>query len=88
MIELLITHISIWCPALAAILGVVAVVIVAVAKVKKAINEFRKTDDIQALTTELKMLRANNQELSEKYSLLLDEVTKIHNYYNDKKKRG
>lgn len=88
MIELLITHISIWCPALVAVLGVVAVVIAAVAKVKKAINEFRKTDDIANLTTELKMLRANNQELNEKYSLLLDEITKIHNYYNDKKKRG
>lgn len=88
MIELLITYISIWCPALVAILGVVAIVIAAVAKVKVAINEFRKTEDIANLTKELKVLQAENHELNEKYSLLLDEITKIHNYYNEKKKRG
>lgn len=86
MIELLLTYISIWCPALVAILGVVAVVIAAVAKVKKAINEFRDTEDIKALTEEIKLLRTENRELNEKYNLMLDEITKIHEYYKTKKR--
>lgn len=88
MIELLITHISIWCPALVAVLSTVFLTVCGLYKFIKVIKEFRKTEDIANLTTELKMLRANNQELNEKYSLLLDEITKIHNYYNEKKKRG
>lgn len=86
MIELLITYISIWCPALVAILGVVAVVIAAVAKVKAAIKEFRNTDDIKQLVEENKLLRSENKALTERLDLMLDEITKIHDYYKTKKR--
>ena len=78
--ELILTYVSMWAPALAAILGVVASVVFAIAKVKSAINNFRKTDDIANLTTEINRLAAENKELRRTENLILDELTKIENY--------
>jgi cell division protein FtsB len=69
-----------WAPALVAILGIVASVLFAVGKVKTAIAELRKTEDIANLTKELQNLAAENKELRHRESLLLDEITKIKNY--------
>lgn len=78
--ELILTYVSMWAPALAAILGVVASVVFAVAKVKSAINDLRKSDDIANLTTEINRLAAENKELRRTENLILDELTKIENY--------
>lgn len=78
--ELILTYVSMWAPALVAILGVVASVIFAIAKVKSAINDFRKSDDIANLTVEIQRLAAENKELRRTENLLLDEITKIENY--------
>lgn len=78
--ELILTYVSMWAPALVAILGVVASVIFAIAKVKSAINDFRKSDDIANLTVEINRLAAENKELRRTENLLLDEITKIENY--------
>jgi uncharacterized protein YoxC len=69
-----------WAPALVAILGIVASVLFAVGKVKTAIAELRKTEDIANLTKELQNLAAENKELRHRENLLLDEITKIKNY--------
>lgn len=78
--ELILTYVTMWAPALVAILGVVASVVFAIAKVKSAINDLRKTDDIANLTTEINRLAAENKELRRTENLLLDELTKIENY--------
>ena len=78
--ELILTYVSMWAPALVAILGIVASVIFAVGKVKTAITDLRKTDDIANLTKELQNLAAENKELRHRENLLLDEITKIKNY--------
>ena len=78
--EIILTYVSMWAPALVAILGIVASVIFAVAKVKTAITDLRKTDDIANLTKELQGLAAENKELRHRENLLLDEITKIKNY--------
>ena len=84
--ELILTYVSMWAPAVAAILGIVASVIFAVGKVKHAINELRKTDDIANLTKELQTLAAENKELRHRENLLLDEITKIKNYADNIRK--
>ena len=78
--EIILTYVSMWAPALVAILGIVASVIFAVGKVKTAITDLRKTDDIANLTKELQGLAAENKELRHRENLLLDEITKIKNY--------
>lgn len=78
--EIILTYVSMWAPALVAILGIVASVIFAVGKVKTAITDLRKTDDIANLTKELQNLAAENKELRHRENLLLDEITKIKNY--------
>ena len=78
--ELILTYVSMWAPALVAILGVVASVVFAIAKVKSAITDFRKSDDIADLTTEINRLAAENKEIRRTENLILDELTKIENY--------
>lgn len=84
--ELILTYVSMWAPALVAILGIVASVIFAVAKVKVAINDLRKTEDIANLTKELQNLAAENKELRHRENLILDEITKIKNYADNIRK--
>lgn len=84
--ELILTYVSMWAPALVAILGVVASVIFAISKVKIAINDLRKTEDIANLTKELQNLAAENKELRHRENLILDEITKIKNYAENLRK--
>ena len=86
MIEILIQYVSIWLPSLVAILGVVASVLVAIGKTKVAINEFKKSDELAELTAEVKRLASENKELRHTENLLLDELTKIKNYVETKRK--
>lgn len=76
MIETILTHISIWCPALAAVLGIALIVGFGLVKIR----ELRKTEDIKRLT---ESLNKQNKELEDNYrvqALLLDEITKIKDY--------
>ena len=84
--ELILTYVSMWAPALVAILGIVASVLFAIGKVKSAIAELRKTEDIANLTKELQNLAAENKELRHRENLLLDEITKIKNYADNIRK--
>lgn len=86
MIEILIQYITIWLPSLVAILGVVTSVIIALGKTKSAIAEFKKSDELANLTAEVKRLASENKELRHTENLLLDEITKIKNYVENKRK--
>lgn len=82
--ELLINHASIWCPALASILGIGVTVICALSKVKASITEFKKEDVMTELTEQLKLQNDYNQQLVKTNKLLLDKYTKIREYADNK----
>jgi gas vesicle protein len=85
IIEIIVQYVSIWAPSLVAILGVVATVIGAINKSKAALEEFKKSDTLKDLASELKTSISENQELRYQNSLLLDEITKIKDYVKHKK---
>lgn len=84
---------SIWMPSLTAILGIVTTILLALSKIKTAIEDLKKTDVLQTLSEDLKKslndneaLKEQNKELREQYDILIDELKKIKNYRESQKR--
>ena len=86
VITTLIEMIIIWLPSLTAILGIVATILSAFGKTKKAIAELKDSTELREATAELKRLSAENKELNRNQKLLLDQITKIKGYSDAMKK--
>lgn len=85
VISTLIEMLIIWLPSLTAILGIVATIISAFGKTKKAIAELKDSTELREATAEMKRLATENQELIRNQKLLLDQITKIKGYADAKK---
>lgn len=86
MLELIIEYVSIWAPSLVAILGVVATILTAISKTKDFINTIKADIDFKSLKEDLNRLSKENEELVRCNKLLLDQITKIKDYADNKKK--
>lgn len=86
IVALIIEYAAIWGPALVAILGVVGTIIPAILKIRTALAEFKKSDEMKEIITLLKKQGAENAELRRLYNLTLDELTKIKGYADAVKK--
>lgn len=87
LITTILSYVAMWCPALVSVLGIVAAVIIAIGKVRAAIEEFRSSTDIHDMRTELARLTTQNKELIRCNKLLLDRITKITNYADEVEKK-
>lgn len=81
---MILTQIAIWAPSITATLGVIASVIFALLKVKDALQEFRRTDDINALKSTINEQNTEIAKLNKRCELLLDNITKINGYVESK----
>lgn len=93
IVSIILEHASIWVPSLTAILGIVTTILMALSKIKTAIEDFKNTDVLQTLSEDLKKalndneaLKQQNENIREQYDILIDEITKIKNYRESKKK--
>lgn len=93
IVSIILEHASIWMPSLTAILGIVTTILMALSKIKTAIEDLKNTDVLQTLSEDLKkalddnkVLRQQNEEFREQCDILIDEITKIKNYRESKKK--
>lgn len=82
---IIVEYVSIWAPAFVAILGILFTVIKAMNEVRKAIYEFKADKTVTDLSTKVDAVISENQELNRCNKLLLDEITKIHDYVEVKK---
>ena len=87
-INILVEALAIWAPSLTAIVGVVYTVIAALSKTKAAWNELKESTDFKTLRSELETALKQNEELIHQNNLLLDQITKIKDYAEHKKKGG
>lgn len=85
VITTLIEMLIIWLPSLTAILGIVATIMSAFGKTKKAIAEIKDSTELKEATAEMKRVAAENQELIRCNKLLLDQITRIKGYADTKK---
>ena len=79
----LISYIAIFAPSLAAILGVVVIIVCALAKVSSAIASIKKDVDVAQLSKQLSETAATNQELAKTNKVLLDRVTSVNDYVDN-----
>lgn len=82
MTDFILTQAAIWAPALVSVLGIVAMVVGAIAKVKAECNKL-KTEELKA---ELKLLTSQNAELLSCYKVLANKHIKIKEDSADDKK--
>lgn len=85
ILEIITQYVSIWAPSLVAILGTVATVVLAISKLKSAIDSLKDEETLIDVNRRLKELSAENAELIRVNKLLLDEITKIKDYADHKK---
>ena len=86
IINIILTYVAIWGPSLAAILGVITTVMLALNKTKAAINEFKKEDVLKDLAAQIQKQAKENEELVHVNKLLLDKITHIKGYADSKSK--
>lgn len=86
ILAVILEYAAIWVPSLVAILGTVATIVVALAKTKEAFAKLNKDETLREVKEKLVALSNENQELVRCNKLLLDQLTKIHGYADEKKK--
>lgn len=85
IVAMIIETAAVWAPSIVAILSIVATIIPAILKIREALIEFKKSDELKQIIVELKKQGAENAELRRLYNLTLDELTKIKGYADIKK---
>lgn len=84
-LEIIMQYVSIWAPSLVAIFGTVTTVLLAISKLKSAIDTFKDEQTIKELNKKLEVLAKENAEIVHCNKLLLDQITKIQGYADHKK---
>lgn len=87
LIQLVVSYISIWVPALVATIGTVAAILAALGKTKAAIAEFKKDDTMKQLSADLKKALSDNAELKQQQDIIIDELKKVENYRKELNKK-
>lgn len=85
IVALIVEYVAIWAPAIVAVLGIVAAIIPALMKIRDALAEFRKSEDLKKVVQLLEKQGAENAELRRLYLLGLEEMTKIKDYADQNK---
>jgi hypothetical protein len=86
MMEILMTYVAIWAPSLVAVLGTVAAVVLAINKATAAIRDIKLDKTFVELNNKLSTMAKENEELVKCNKLLLDQITKIKDYADQKEK--
>lgn len=85
ILRIIMEYVSIWAPSLVAVLGVVITILTAISKTKDFINTIKNDVDFKAIKDKLEKTSRENEELVRCNKLLLDQITKIKDYADNKK---
>lgn len=85
ILEVIIEYASIWVPSLVAILGTITTVLTALNKTKEAFDKLNKDETLKQINAKLVSVVSENEELVRCNKLLLDKITEIKNYADNKK---
>lgn len=86
LFTLLMSYITIWAPSLAAVVGIAATVLVALAKMRSTIKEIKADKTLADVYAKMDKLTTQNAELTRCNKLLLEQLTKIQGYADQKAK--
>ncbi len=85
IIDIIMAYASMWAPAIAAVAGIIATVILAIGKIKKAIDSWTESNTseqttLDTLKSDLKTAIDQNTKLQSYNQKLLEELTRIKGY--------
>ena len=85
LLDTILMYASMWAPAIAAVAGIIATVILAIGKVKKAIDSWTESNTgekstLDSLRADLKIAIDQNSKLQAYNQKLLEELTRIKGY--------
>lgn len=86
LFTLLMSYVTIWAPSLAAIIGIAATVLVALTKMSSTIKAIKADKTLADVYAKMDKLTTQNAELTRCNKLLLDQLTKIQGYADQKAK--
>ena len=84
IITIILEYVAIWAPSLVSVAGIVTTVLLAIRKTKNAAEALKNDVELANLAKEIKRLANENQELVRCNKLLLDNITKIKDYADQK----
>ena len=85
IITIILEYAAIWAPSLVSVAGVITTVLLAIGKTKNAAEALKNDVELANLAKETKRLANENEELVRCNKLLLDNITKIKDYADQKK---
>lgn len=88
IVNIIVEYAAIISPAIAAILGVVALVVCGLARIKGTVNELKQDKEIGELRQELQQAVQQNKDLAATEKILLDKITNIKDYVDNVKKEN
>lgn len=86
LMKIILEYVSIWTPSLVAVISIIFTVVITISKVVGLLETLKKDTDYNEVKTRLSEVSEENRELVRCNKLLLDHLTKIHDYAEHKKK--
>lgn len=86
LMKIVIEYVSIWAPSLVSVCMVIFAVITAISKITTLLESIKNSTDYNEVKTKLGEVSEENRELVRCNKLLLDQLTKINDYADHKKK--
>lgn len=80
IIELVLEYVAIWLPSIMAAGGIVYTVLAAISKTAKALEEFKKSDEIKELKNVIQEQSQKLEIQQAQLDIIIDELTKIKDY--------
>ena len=85
IITIILEYAAIWAPSLVSVAGVITTVLLAIGKTKNAAEALKNDVELANLAKETQRLANENEELVRCNKLLLDNITNIKDYADQKK---
>ena len=86
IVELIVSYTAICASAIIAVAGILVTVVKCLTNVKSAVNKLKEDTDLRDVKNNTAEIAAENKELIRCNKLLLDELTRIQNYADEKEK--
>ena len=84
-LQIITEYLAIWAPSLVSILGIIVAIIPTVQKITDHLKALKEDKTLVDLSNKLEKLASDNKELVRCNKLLIDQLTKIKDYADQKK---
>ena len=85
IVDLIVSYASIWVPAIVAVFGVIITVVKCMTEVKNYVDQLKDDKDLRDVKNNTAEIVKENRELMRQNKMLLDNITRIKDYTDNKR---